>query len=211
MKPRDTQRSRVYDAECAAAANLGMYSRTRTIPNDQCQAWVDDLMMLAPIQRRWKRATIKVVMKRGGSAYGGHGRVTLPLFARNEWVIMHEVAHCLNKYGAAAHGPEFAGILLYLVRVRLGTEAGKALLDSYRAHKVRYTMKAVPDPRWTPVTKTQRAAKAKAKRTRPVLPLEAEQAADVLRWAAAAGQFGPPGSKPRTYALAAARTLHPKR
>jgi putative metallohydrolase (TIGR04338 family) len=211
VAPRDTQRARLYAAERAAAAAAGDTFHGRTIPNDECQAWVDDLMRRPAMQSRWGIHPIDVIMKRGGSAYGGGGRITLPLFARNPWVILHEVAHNLTPNRYAAHGPEFAGVLLFLVRTRLGNEAGAALLAEYRTHKVRRNTAAVPAPTRPVVTKAQRAAKERARRTRPVTADEAARAADVLRRAAANGAFGPAGSKPRTYALAAARTLNPKR
>jgi putative metallohydrolase (TIGR04338 family) len=210
-RERDTQRSRLYAAEQAAAKSMGMSSRTRTIANDDLQAWVDKMMGSKPIATRW-RQPIRVVLKRGGSAYGGHGAISLPLFARNEWVILHEIAHCLNPgLGRAPHGREFAGILVFLVDTVIGKDAGEALRREFREANVDWTSLSVPEPRYewvSPSAKARRTSELRRAATqRPLRADERRHAAEAIRRAVKSGLYGPSGSKPRTHALATARRL----
>ncbi len=181
MRPRDNQRQRVYDSEHTAAYRLGMTSSGRTIPNDQLQAWVDAVLDRRPIRSRWGAIHIEAVLKRGGSAYGGLGRITLPLFARNEWIVLHEIAHSLTErsardvsgcpYDVAWHGPEYVGVYLFLVKTVLGEEAYKTFLAVCRENKVRRNntaippvLSTVPPPRAERIKARKREAKEKAQK-----------------------------------------------
>jgi putative metallohydrolase (TIGR04338 family) len=208
-RERDMQKSRLYAAEQAAAVSVGMSPRTRTIPNDQLQSWVDKVMARKAIATRW-RQPIRVVLKRGGSAYGGYGAISLPLFARNEWVMLHEIAHCLNSTGAS-HGREFAGILVFLVDTVIGKDAGEALRREFRARNVDWTSLSVPEPRYEYVSPSAKARRTRELRRaatqRPLRSDERRHAAEAIRRAVKSGLYGPSGSKPRTHALATARRL----
>lgn len=220
-RKRDTQKQRVYDAENTAlesvpATRTGerlLYGgkkvlSTGSVSIEACQEYVDWLCQQAWFQRRWGRQRLTVRHKVYGSARGGYGRVTLPPWARKEWVILHEVAHGLLPKPHAWHGPEFVGIYLTLVRFVLGEEAGRQFLDALRKEKVRRSLAAVPGAdTHVPVTATVRDARTKAARNRPVTRDEAAKAADVLRRAAKQGLVGNAGTKPREGALAAARAL----
>lgn len=201
---RDTQKSRVYAAERAAA---GVDHWVQTIPNGELQGWVDNVLARRGVQARWGRCDIDVVLKRGGSAYSWGGRITLPKGARNPWVVLHEIAHELTR-ATRSHGPEFAGVYLYLVRTVIGDDAGKAILAAYREHRVRRNTKGIPKPRAERVvTKTRQAERARVARSKPLTRDERASAARTIRRAVAAGTFGPAGRKPRTHALATARAL----
>lgn len=207
--PRDTQRKRLTDAEDAAARATGGHVYAQSIANADLQAWVDAALARRAICTRWPGMRITVGLKRGGSAYGYRDkrRISLPAWARNEWVILHEIAHVLTPGRYTAHGPEFAGVYLFLVRTVLGPEAGAALLAQYRTKPiVRHNRAAIPAPQDVPTLAEQVAAKV-ARQNRPVGIGEAADAAATLRRAARTGMFGAPGTKTRSYALAAARML----
>lgn len=211
---RDNQKQRVYDAERDAAVVVDGYHYKQTIPNHEVQPWVDAVLSRKAIRARWGNRNIYVGFTHGGGHAHSAGEITLGRDACNPWYILHEIAHCLmwgephyadEQY--APHGPEFAGLYLWLVRNVMGEEASKALLDQYRVKRVRRNTKAIHSPTRTVVTKAEKAAKARAVRERPLTPLDRENAAETLRRAVKLGMFGPSGSKPRTYALSAARTL----
>lgn len=139
-RPRDVQKTRVYDAEhfsakSALAVRLlgpgGKKYSTGTVHIDACQAYVDAIVSRKWFIARWGAGwQIAVVQKSGGKAYGGNrgyrrGRMTLPVFARNEQIILHELAHCLTNgdWRIAHHGPEWAGVYLELVRYAVGKQA----------------------------------------------------------------------------------------
>lgn len=142
MKPRDNQKSRVYAAGRSA---FGAAHDTQSIPNDELEAWVTTAMNRRPIRSRWGNRRITVTLKRGGRALGhGSSRISLPKWGRNPYVICHELAHCLTPGHYADHGPEFAGVFLFLVKTVVGAEAGAQLKAAYRANRVRSNSKAIP-------------------------------------------------------------------
>jgi hypothetical protein len=145
---RDTQRSKVYQAGRLAAVAFSGQANKPTIANEDLQAFVDSVYRKRAVKTRWNwQRPPRVVLKRGGRAiaYTFSNYVSLPLFARNEWVMLHEIAHMLTPTAAAVHGPEFAGTYLFLVRTVLGADAGRALQGAYRATGARYTMKTIPE------------------------------------------------------------------
>lgn len=216
-RPRDNQRQRVYDAEPAldpfsSKAGKHMLSAERlstgNVSIPAVQTYVDDLCRANWFQSRWGRVSRYVRHKAYGRATGGGYNITLPPWGRQERVILHELAHTLTPSKYAAHGPEFAGVLLTLVQFQLGAEARRALRAEFTEHRVRVSLVAVPDPgAHRVVTATERAAKVAVERQREVTTAQREVAADILRRAAAQGLFGPAGRKPRVHALEAARRL----
>lgn len=180
------------------------------------QEYVDAVLAAAWFQRRWGRRAIRVLAGRGSHAnmslLGGVSITVSQHHRRSEAVILHEIAHILIGGGYAPHGPEFAGVLLTLVRHQMGAEHAKDLRESFRKHRVRATTKAVPAPRRqvVPVAEQQAAAKREAARhgASHLSPrAQRTAAAAIIRGEVKAGLFGPAGSKPRTHALATARAL----
>ena len=115
---RDNQRSKCYAWERAVAEQEGhsIYEPDfKTV--DECAAWA------APIWRK-ERGRVGLAKaaapsierpswgQRSALAHGDH-RITLPRWARNRWVILHEMAHRLTPKDEA-HGPRFVGVLMGL-------------------------------------------------------------------------------------------------
>ncbi len=69
--------------------------------------------------------------------------ITLPCWSRNKLTLLHELAHICcwselpNGDVVSAHGREFAGIYLRLVRQNLGKTAEKELFAAMEQHKVK--------------------------------------------------------------------------
>lgn len=77
------------------------------------------------------------------SAFYRLGTITLPKWARNERVILHEIVHALRfrhvwNHTEPPHGWQFANTFLELVRHFMGREAHDTLKASFRKHKVRF-------------------------------------------------------------------------
>lgn len=110
------------------------------------QDYVDTLLAAAWFRRRWGFRRIPVEHSKGrGSVAWDYGTIAISCeHRRSEAVILHEIAHRLTSRTAAHHGPEFAGILLTLVKHVMGAEHAAALRASFREHKVRYTLAEVP-------------------------------------------------------------------
>lgn len=225
-RDRDNQRQRLYTAENilsgkrvskAALKHLidtehswhGKYPTPAAV-----QAYVDEVTSSRWFQSRWGQKRIEYWAGNGSHASGNHITVATE-HRRSEAVILHELAHCLvtqRSSTAAWHGPEFAGVLMTLVRNVMGKESADALTESFRKHKVRKNTRLVPATGSKPVvTKTERTERQKArdeKDQQMALTLSRrDEAGESIRAAVKAGYYGPPGSKPRAQALATARTL----
>lgn len=138
MSARDSQRSRVYAAEGSVPGYWG-----QTIANEDLQAFVDKALNRAPIRSRWGNRFVTVRLGRnGGRSYGG--TILLGVRGRNPWVVSHELAHELTPGRFAAHGPEFCGVFLFLVRTVIGADAEKTLRDSFKAMRVKVNRKGIP-------------------------------------------------------------------
>jgi len=135
---RDSQKARLYAAERDA------FDWGQTIPNGELQVWLEkNVLSRAWFRRRYGNQYIEVSLMRGGGR-GGYGEIRLGREARNEWVMLHELAHNLAGVNAG-HGPEFAGVYLRLVHHVMGREVAACLRDSYKKHRVRYNMKKWPE------------------------------------------------------------------
>ena len=140
---RDSQRARLYRAEAEVDAG-------RRLPTvETMQTYVDGLAAADWFVARWGPRSIEV---RPGF---GHRRATadqngvlqMPKWARRELVVLHEVGHCLTPVAFAAHGPEYAGVLLALARRAMSPATAQALEDAFARERVRWTLAAVPDGR----------------------------------------------------------------
>ena len=104
---RDTQRSRIYKAEHEATEQFAGARFVQTIPNKELQPWVDAVMRRNAVASRWGRRTIYVQLSHGGGRAHSASDISLGVGARNEWYILHEIAHCLTwrHHEWAPHGP----------------------------------------------------------------------------------------------------------
>ncbi|HEX2063624.1 MAG TPA: hypothetical protein VHE80_04295, partial [Acidimicrobiales bacterium] len=139
-RPRDAQRARVYRAENSVAAG-------RRLPTVQrMQAYVDALVGADWFAARWGARSFDVRPGFGHrrATADANGVLQMPKWARSELVLLHEVAHCLTPATCAAHGPEYAGVLLALARRAMGPATGQALEDAFARERVRWTLQAVP-------------------------------------------------------------------
>jgi putative metallohydrolase (TIGR04338 family) len=141
-RPRDSQRARLYRAEDEVSPGC----RLPTV--EALQAYVSELATTEWFTIRWGERTFEV---RPGY---GHRRATadrngvlqMPRWSRTQLIVLHEMAHCLTPVCFAAHGPEYAGVFLSLIRRGLTPASAQALEDAFIRHRVRWTMAAVPRP-----------------------------------------------------------------
>lgn len=206
-RARDNQRQRLYDAEQAARLRCPEHSGHQTIANADLQSYVDKVLAHRAVQARWGQRSIQVSLSHGGGRSWG-GVITLGTWARNPWAILHEIAHelvAVRYRSVAAHGPEFAGVFLWLVQTFLGKHQADLLREEFRTHRVRKTNKAIPAPTRTVVTQAERRTKQAAAKTRTMLTRV--ELAQEIRARVALGEFGAAGTKPRTHALATARLI----
>ncbi len=171
-RQRDAQKSKLYTAEDEALKPLETSIRTV----QEVEAYLSSVCSKIPLVRRYGMAIsldispITVADGRGtriASAHGGQ-KINLPLWARKDWVILHELTHIIHsriqkpgmavvaksgsrtmelgkseidKPAAASHGWQYAAIYLDLIRFCMGKEAHDALILAFKKHRVRYKPK----------------------------------------------------------------------
>ena len=147
MKKRDTQKSRVYEAErrawdraCAADPKLAALNRDRTVAEAQeiIRGLATRKRLLARYPLAKHLARTKVTVGRNGGYASYLGSISLGVWARRtHYVILHEAVHVY--VGANVwHGWEFCAAELWLWRQVYGAEAAEILEASFREHRVRY-------------------------------------------------------------------------
>ncbi|NDB69148.1 MAG: hypothetical protein EB015_14280 [Methylocystaceae bacterium] len=75
--------------------------------------------------------------RHGGGDIDG---ITMPIWARRPWVVLHEVAHVITERVfpyEGGHSQNYCGVYLNLVRIILGKEAQEALCRSFAKHGVK--------------------------------------------------------------------------
>jgi hypothetical protein len=165
---RDSQRGKAYKAE-RVLDDPKFSGPLPTVQN--IEAYVMLIGLKAPLRKRYgsaldlKHYPITVGDGRGtrrALAHGSH-KITIPLWARSEWIVLHEVAHIvhtrlysgwgngsraveLGDPNAAWHGWQWAAVYLDIVRFVKGKEAYDALKASFKKHKVRFRPKRAGKP-----------------------------------------------------------------
>lgn len=213
----DSQKSKVYVAESQfrQTTYTSKYSNRISTSISDCQLYVDLVCNETWFRARFGERKIRVEAGRnGGIAYGY--KMTLGIWARQETVILHEIAHCVAPSGIK-HGAEYAGIFMFLVKQMFGNEAATHLRDCYKQNRVRYSYKALPKPVKVLTVKQKNAkmrkATAAAKRiqkmeqSKPLTPAEKQVLKMYLQRAVVSGMLGDSGNKKRRQALAIARAI----
>ena len=142
-RPRDNQRSRVYAWERRASA--GAIYRATMPTMDEVSAfllpiWRTERGRYGMARHRPPELTHARWGQRRALAYDHH-LIALPLWARNPWVALHELAHRLTP-DDEAHGPRFVGVLIGLLARHAGYDA-QDLLESAEASGVRVYRRAI--------------------------------------------------------------------
>ena len=181
-RPTDSQRSRVYKAERKT------FKWGQTIPDALLQAACNEILDMRVVRSRWPRRKITVERGRGGGmAYDcwlSSSRITLGVEARNEWVMCHEIAHCLTNSRCAAHGLEFVGVYLFLIKAVLGEEPAIRLSDAFKECKAKRSTKGIPAVRAKLAPRQyERLADVRARVLPPPEVMEARSAAARKAWA----------------------------
>jgi len=149
MVPVDLQRAKVYEAEALVRRifdrsvdypTVDVVGSRVTLPPERkfaslesVQTYVDALLSLSWVRRRWPRASTRVVVRsRAGQSRAHYERLTGVIavpphqggtaWALRELVVLHEIAHHLAADEEAAHGAEFTGRMVELVQEIVGAE-----------------------------------------------------------------------------------------
>jgi putative metallohydrolase (TIGR04338 family) len=152
-RERDTQRKRIYKSDHAITP---MAKPLPTVTD--MERYVKRMCEMKRVRDAFPNARLgsPPVVKdgRGRIRAGGCSQyVTMPLWSRNEAIMLHELAHCIvqRQHGmyVAAHGWQFASVYLTLVLYGMGREAHDTLKAAFKKNRVRFTAprkKAPMDP-----------------------------------------------------------------
>lgn len=141
----DYQRQRAYAAEQISGVKTAPQRQFDTI--EQCQDYVNEVCSTAYFKRRFGDFEVTAVYKMSGSALGARqsntrGKIWLPRWAFREWVILHELSHCLTpEASGGGHGRRWCRTYLDLVGFHLGRLWEKRLRESFIAKAVKTTPK----------------------------------------------------------------------
>lgn len=147
-RPRDRQRSRVYQWERAAQAA----TKLQAPPSPDLSELASIQLWLNPIWRaeRGRYGLAKVSPptiqrphwgQRRGLAFDHNRSITLPRWARQPWMVLHEMAHHLTP-NDEAHGGRFVGVLIGLLARHTGRSAA-TMLELAQEHGIRVDLRSV--------------------------------------------------------------------
>lgn len=149
---RDSQRKKVYTAEEILKPISAKFNSI-----EETRSYVDRVTMSHFYQHQWPAASWSIRVRDGRGtriARGGRRGINLPLWARTEYVCLHEIAHCVVP--DAKHNWQWAQVFLQLVEHFMGKQPAEILKQSFITHKVRFR---APQKR-TPLSDERRAALA---------------------------------------------------
>lgn len=141
---RDTQKARVYKSDKALIAVA------QPLPDVvDVERFTKRLLTQKRVKDAFPKAARYQLPKVGDGrrrrrACGWESGIAIPRWARNEAVVVHELAHtiALREYGrgdVAFHGWEFCATYLKLTLYAMGREAHDVLKAAFKANRVRYT------------------------------------------------------------------------
>lgn len=149
VRPRDSQRAKVYAAENAVAKELGLltyqvnpFGMMGDVNDIQRSRWArnrnPDLKYMPfcisrtkyPV-RCWAPDFLEYPMPQDGQWMLGLGKASTHLH------VIHAVIHYLQPRDSALHGPEFARLYIQAVRQFLGPDESDTLARAFREHRVK--------------------------------------------------------------------------
>ena len=143
MRGRDSQRSRVYKSDKALVA---IAKPLATMP--EVERFVKRVFGMKRVADAFPRSRLpgwlpEVRDGRGRRKAGGCASyITMPLWSRNEAIVLHELAHtiCQREHNnSTGHGWEYCAIYLTLVLHAMGRDAHDVLKAAFKENRVRYT------------------------------------------------------------------------
>ena len=160
---RDVQRKRVYDAEREFRTWHGEGAPLPTVAD--VERFVRRVFSAKRVLRRWPFLQDHAIEVHCGAGCRNalafdDQMIKIPLWARTEFTVLHELAHIIHKRGAKVsvtrqygirppsldedrawyqgHGYQFCRIFLDLVKLYMGGDMERALKRRFKMYRVRY-------------------------------------------------------------------------
>lgn len=132
----------VYEAERVLYFNA---DATRFSSIEEAQAYLDYVKSTKFFTARWPGAAKRDISVRESKRYEWAGsyvdknKIMLPVWAMNDLVLLHELAHfCKTNFSAEDHDAAFCGAYLSLVRHFVSPAQAKSLAYSFKAYGVEF-------------------------------------------------------------------------
>lgn len=148
VKERDSQRQKLYLAELVLKDFSKPVSSIADVERLVARVWGSKRVQEswpAAFKPDWLRSPYVKDGRGCRVARGGSSSITIPLWARTEYIVLHELAHTLTRrqFGVyvAGHGWQFCAVYLRLVLLFMGRAAHDALKASFKERRVRFRPK----------------------------------------------------------------------
>jgi len=142
---RDSQKQKLYDAETITRRLMEKQNLNPSFSSiEEIQKFIDKLISSAWFKKRFgDNVVCKVINARENqrTAYARFHNISLPHWAWNKVVVLHELSHIVSRHYEGSHGRFFARAFLEIVRHVLGQEAAWILKKYYKKGKVKYLPK----------------------------------------------------------------------
>jgi putative metallohydrolase (TIGR04338 family) len=145
MRPRDFQRKKVYVSEKVLTPVSRKFKTVKEMQDyiDSCILHPDLKDLDLVIEVRDGRGRRSACWK--GLGAKGKGIISMPVFCRNDAVLLHELAHCVNGIDKetcdySVHGKEFCAVFLKLVQLFMGELDYNTLVNSFKEHGVLFSI-----------------------------------------------------------------------
>lgn len=142
MRVRDTQRSKLYRAEAV------LHKWKKPLPTvEDVVRYTGKVFGSKRVRAAFPNAILHVLPRvkdgRGTRiAKGGTSHISIPLWARNDVIVLHELAHTVTRriypINIAGHGWQFCATFLKLVLYMIGREAHDELKAEMKRTRVRF-------------------------------------------------------------------------
>ena len=151
MRVRDTQRSKLYRAEAVLHKWKSPLPSVKDVEQFADKVFGSKRVRAAFPQAVHNWTPPEVKDGRGTRiARGGTFHISIPLWARNEVIVLHELAHTITRrmypINIAGHGWQYCATYLKLILYMIGREAHDALKAEMKKTRVRFRppRKSVP-------------------------------------------------------------------
>ena len=126
---RDQQRSKIYAAERAAAM---CYDPAPLM------SWSEVERFVSKVCRAEKYIPPKIGHGQGARrAFCKGHRIVLPRWARQKWVILHELSHWMTRQAKIAHGEQFLRVYLHLINRYIGQVEAQIMVMALNQYRVK--------------------------------------------------------------------------
>lgn len=125
-RPRDSQRSKVYDFDNA----MRKIDSKKDLTLDECRQLIAKALAIHSEKIGAAAGAFRMPEltdgrgSRCGCAFPGLWKIRLPIYARRPYYVIHELAHLLQPRTSAWHGPEFVRVYLAMLQAVLGFDGG---------------------------------------------------------------------------------------